>query len=108
MTRSGHAYTPQKTRDAEEAMQMLFRSAYRSLPFGGPVEVDLLFLFAKPKSNKSAYHTQRPDADNLAKTVTDAMNGIVYKDDSQIVSIRARKEWAVDGESRIVVKVRPV
>ena len=39
----------------------------------------------------------KPDLDNMVKAVGDAMNGIAYSDDSQIVSLKARKVYALVG-----------
>ena len=36
-------------------------------------------------------HTKRPDCDNLAKSILDALNGIAYDDDSQICSLSVFK-----------------
>jgi Holliday junction resolvase RusA-like endonuclease len=36
----------------------------------------------------------KPDVDNLAKSVLDAINGVAYKDDNQIVDLVARKVYA--------------
>lgn len=36
----------------------------------------------------------RPDADNYLKCCLDAMNGIVYKDDSQVVDMKVQKRYA--------------
>lgn len=36
----------------------------------------------------------RPDVDNLAKTFMDALNGLAYIDDSQIVTLIAEKKYA--------------
>jgi Holliday junction resolvase RusA-like endonuclease len=38
--------------------------------------------------------TKRPDLDNCIKSITDALNGIAYQDDSYIVEVIARKWWA--------------
>ena len=35
-----------------------------------------------------------PDLDNLIKSITDALNGVAYKDDSQIVAVVSRKMFA--------------
>jgi hypothetical protein len=49
----------------------------------------------RAKSNKSAWPVVRPDLDNFEKAFFDAIEGIVYKDDSQIVYIlSAQKIWA--------------
>jgi Holliday junction resolvase RusA-like endonuclease len=38
--------------------------------------------------------TKKPDADNIGKLVLDALNGVAYKDDSQVFSIEVEKIWA--------------
>jgi Holliday junction resolvase RusA-like endonuclease len=49
-------------------------------------------------------HITRPDVDNLAYIVTNAMKGIIYKDDSQIVEKHERKQYGID--PRLVVEIR--
>lgn len=67
-----------------------------------PVVVTLVCRFPRPKSHYGAkgvkpsapfYHTQKPDAENLAKAVLDALTGICWKDDSQVVDLHVRKAW---------------
>ncbi len=36
-------------------------------------------------------HTKRPDLDNVVKAIKDGCNGVAWKDDSQVVSLSARK-----------------
>ncbi|MEX5590971.1 RusA family crossover junction endodeoxyribonuclease, partial [Pseudomonas urmiensis] len=43
--------------------------------------------------NGDIYPTKKPDADNIAKAVTDALNGLAYKDDSQIVILSVYKQY---------------
>jgi Holliday junction resolvase RusA-like endonuclease len=50
--------------------------------------------------------TSRPDTDNYIKSVQDALNGIVWKDDSQVVALIADK-WYSD-KPRIEIDVREV
>jgi Holliday junction resolvase RusA-like endonuclease len=38
---------------------------------------------------------KKPDADNIMKAIADALNGIAYKDDSQIVNVTITK-WYSD------------
>ena len=38
--------------------------------------------------------TGRPDVDNYAKAVMDALNGIAYNDDSQVACLTSRKQYA--------------
>ena len=51
------------------------------------------------KDDAPAYHTKTPDIDNLAKFVADSFNTYFYKDDSQIVELRAEKKYLDIGES---------
>ena len=79
----GHAITPRKTQRAEERIFAEFRRKYPDeAPFDGPVSVYVKFWLSK---------RGKPDIDNLIKTVLDALNGVAYADDSQIVSVFAEK-----------------
>lgn len=49
-------------------------------------------------------HISKPDLDNLAYLVTNAMKGIIYQDDSQIVEKYERKQYGLD--PRIVIEIR--
>ena len=37
--------------------------------------------------------TQKPDADNIAKSVLDALNGLAYADDKQVVTLEVDKHY---------------
>jgi Holliday junction resolvase RusA-like endonuclease len=63
----------------------------------------MLFAFKRPKSNKTRWHVQRPDLDNLAKAVLDALHDIAYFDDAVVDEIRLSKTW---GEPGVFVEVR--
>lgn len=43
----------------------------------------------------------RPDGDNIVKSVLDALNGVAYFDDKQVVLIRVNKTYAEKGETII-------
>ena len=64
---------------------------------GVALSVSMVFSFGQPRSNKTEWHTQRPDLDNLAKAVLDAFHGIVYLDDASVVSLFLWKEWGYPG-----------
>jgi len=60
------------------------------------ITMKLLFALARPKSYPKKFslqHTVRPDLDNLIKAVKDALQGVIYKDDSQVNSIVADKDY---------------
>ncbi len=49
------------------------------------------------------FHTQKPDSDNFAKSILDAMSGRYFKDDSQVARLMVVKRWGNVGE--IAVKL---
>lgn len=111
MTRTGHAYTPSKTRLYEAHIQDLWRAGSApTLPTGQPIRVCVDAFFPVPKSTskkkkatmEGAPHTKKPDADNVAKAVLDALNGLAFDDDSRICDLRATKRYTL-GEPRIEV-----
>lgn len=53
-------------------------------------------------------HTKRPDVDNCAKAILDALNEVAYKDDAKIVESRITKHYAVDGDVRADVILEEV
>lgn len=64
----------------------------------GPLRVVMTFYLSRPKSlpKRDVWHVKKPDVDNLSKAVGDALNGIAYNDDSQIVRLTAHKQYATD------------
>ena len=70
----------------------------------GALILELIFLLKRPKSlpRKVLYHVKKPDLDNLVKAIKDALKGICYKDDSQIVRIYAEKIYATDKTGVII------
>ena len=67
-----------------------------------PLAISMWFQFSRSRSNKTEWHTQRPDLDNLAKAVLDALHGILFLDDSAVDNLRLRKGW---GHPCLVVEV---
>ena len=65
-----------------------------------PIAIVLTFGMGK---KKGAYHTKRPDIDNLAKAVKDALKGIIYADDSQIVEAHLYKQF---GGPEVRIEIR--
>ena len=104
-TRAGHTYTPKKTADYEKAIAEYWEQATKGLSYDReqPLVVNLGFGLPIPKSTpKYKRHlmqdgtikpTKRVDVDNLAKAVMDALNGVAWGDDSQVVKITIFKEY---------------
>lgn len=96
-TRSGRVYTPSKTVLAEQAIARQVRSDFKLKPFEGALGLKLVFWMKKPKKTKNLYPIVKPDLDNMAKLIKDALNGILWKDDSQIILLNCEKYYAETG-----------
>ncbi len=59
------------------------------------------------KADKLAHRvrpTVKPDVDNLAKGIKDALTGMIWRDDAQVVSLTVRKFYAVDPRAEITIR----
>ena len=115
----GRVYTPKRTKDSEENIGFAYKIAHHGKRFerGVPLRLSADFFFVGPKSSKKKAAQMlsgeiRPtkrgpgDADNLLKTVADALNGVAYEDDSQIVEVEARKYFGE--EYKTVIRIEEV
>ena len=69
-------------------------------PWQGPVGIDLHFGLPKPKSapkKRRVWPDKRPDLDKLTRSVLDALTYVIFADDSQVVEIRATKDYGAPG-----------
>lgn len=100
---AGHVFTPSNTRDYEKSLALEAKiSMGNASPIEGPLFVEILAVFDIPLSwgvNKKRlalggkiFPTSKPDIDNIMKCI-DALNNIVWKDDSQIVSSKIDKRY---------------
>jgi crossover junction endodeoxyribonuclease RusA len=86
----GGTYTPCRTRKFERFIHDYARAQMGGKkPLESNVECLMTFQFKAAKSTKLVYPHQ--DLDNLIKAVGDALNGIAYKDDKQLILISAGK-----------------
>jgi len=77
-------------------------------PWAGPVGVELDFGIPKPKSapkRRRVWPDKRPDIDKLSRAVLDALTYVIFADDSQVVRLRASKDYGAPG---VVVEVHRV
>ena len=63
----------------------------------GPVWIKLDFSLLKPRTVKRDMPTVPPDLDKLIRAALDALTGIVYLDDAQVVDISATKSYGDPG-----------
>jgi Holliday junction resolvase RusA-like endonuclease len=75
------AYTPQKTRDAEELIGWCWKDVHGANPVSGLVRVYLTFVEGPGQ--------RAQDIDNLTKLVLDALNGVAWEDDTQVRAVHA-------------------
>lgn len=87
-------YTPKKTADYENLIAYEWKKKYKDLILKGAVKLDLVFVFKKAKSCKKTFHTQRPDIDNLLKSILDGLNKVAFVDDCQVVELNSKKLFA--------------
>lgn len=113
-TYTGKAYTPTKTKNYEYLVKQSFLLKYPNAEvLEGRASVSILALFQVPKStskknyekmlNKQISPTKKPDIDNIAKIVLDALNKLAYKDDTQVVDLNIAKAYA--DRERLIIKI---
>jgi len=97
------AYTPQKTVNYETLVKEMFMVEKLSMLEGEIVlYVKAYFSVTKSTSNKKRLlmisrlirPVKKPDWDNIGKLISDALNGLAYNDDSQIVTATVEKWYA--------------
>ena len=122
--RSGRAYTPAKTAAwATMAGWYMRDGGLPDAPLSGPLYVEIVATFARPKSRMKkadwhgpAPHVVKPDADNIAKLVLDALQAAgVIEDDKTVCRLYVSKLWAdydwptkTSAEPWVQVSIAPV
>ena len=119
-TRTGRvrSCTPGKTVADEGAIRSSCRIAanWQKEPYygkGTPVIIRIDAQYSPPKrlTKREAFMiqhglrfpTRKPDLDNVLKAVADALNGVAYHDDSQVVEIAARKSFSMEEGVHVTV-----
>jgi Holliday junction resolvase RusA-like endonuclease len=114
---TGRAYTPAATRNYEGNLAVAASAAMASRPLiEGPVDVIVEVGLPVPASwsrtkqlraiAREIWPTGRPDVDNYLKAAMDAFNGVVFRDDSQVVQVWIVKFYSL--KPSLSVTVRPV
>jgi Holliday junction resolvase RusA-like endonuclease len=68
-----------------------------AFPVPNPVEMTIDFRLPKPKTVKRDLPYVAPDLDKLIRAVLDALTGVAYVDDGQVVSITSTKTYGIPG-----------
>jgi Holliday junction resolvase RusA-like endonuclease len=117
VTRSGIAYTPAKTVNYETLVKYTYQSTYgHREPISGYIEANITAVFPVPKSyskkktaellNGNNNYDKKPDCDNLAKIILDSLNGLAYKDDSQVTALHVNKEYGT--QPKVIVTLKEI
>jgi Holliday junction resolvase RusA-like endonuclease len=92
--------------DWKTTVRVQAHDQYRGEPLTGPLEVRVTFYKARPKGHYntkgrltpkalvSPGPTVKPDATKLWRSTEDALTGVVWRDDSQIITQSQAKRWA--------------
>lgn len=95
-------------------------SGQQAIPRGVAVRVDLRFNFTRPRGHYGTgrnadrlkptapqHHTVKPDVDKLERAILDALTGVVWHDDSQVVCVT---KWKVydDRQPGASIAITPI
>ena len=109
--RSGHAFTPAKTVNYEALVKQTFAAKYPDfIPMSGPVRMTLSIWLMESKETQrklrkgiNVYPTIKPDISNVLKIIEDALNGLAYVDDKQIVWVEVVKAYSEKPRVEVIV-----
>lgn len=113
--KTGHAYTPQATRDYEYQVQYEFASSYPGAEvITNPVKASIVAYYSIPQNyskkkrqdclNNKIQVQKKPDCDNIAKIILDSLNGYAYEDDKQVVDLQVTKMWSDIPRVEVVIE----
>jgi len=113
-TFNGHAvaYTPQKTVNYETLVKLAFQqSGETAFDKETQLRAKINAYFPIPKSTSKKKReqmehflilpTKKPDTDNIAKAILDALNGIAYYDDAQICELHVYKFYSSNPRAEV-------
>ncbi|HPU35322.1 MAG TPA: RusA family crossover junction endodeoxyribonuclease [Bacillota bacterium] len=95
--KNGNIYTPKNCREYEKAVGRAAREVFVN-PYDGPVELQVKIYLA----------SKGGDLDNYIKAISDGLNGIAWRDDSQVSRIKADLvvHKGVTERAEVLVKTR--
>lgn len=108
-------YDPPKVHQFKNLLHDLASAQYKRPPLMGALEVDLIFYRPVQRSLSKTESARRlsneskpivkPDVDNYVKATLDALTGVLWHDDSQIVKLVSEKRYGETG--MIIISVKP-
>ena len=114
---SGHAFTPKRVKDYAEHVRECYREEYPNPVMvwekDVPLAAKVIVYFQVPKSDSKknrlwkllhGFPTKVPDVDNCSKAVLDAVKGLIFYDDAQIVDLRVLKLWSENSAVEVTLR----
>lgn len=90
------------------------------IPHGAAIRVDMTFTFLRPKghygtgrnagtvkASAPTHHTVKPDIDKLERAILDALTGVLWEDDSQVIAVTKHKRYGTDAGVTVTVTPFP-
>ena len=116
-TRTGvRTYDPARSREYKSFVQWSTFQLWPAEPLDGPLSVRIVEYRAIPASWSKKRRaealagvirpTGRPDMDNVIKAILDSLNGRMWRDDSQVVSLHAEKRYAETPRAEVEIDWR--
>lgn len=112
-TKTGRAYTTDRTRMYEDYTKLLYRSQIKHF-FEGYIRLTVKAYYKIAKSDSKKIKEQKkanilrpskkPDIDNVVKLIADSLNDIAYKDDTQIVEMVAEKFYSENPRVEVTIE----
>lgn len=114
---NGFKYTPADVKEYANWVRLSFKQKYPehlpSIFFEKQLSVTINAYFAIPKSFSKKKQEQardglirptvKPDCDNIAKNIDDALNGIAYHDDKQIIRLEVNKYYSDNDNVEVII-----
>ena len=113
---NGHAvaYTPEKTVNYENLVKLSFQqTGETSFDKDAMLRANIVAYFPIPKSTSKKKRelielglimpTKKPDLDNIAKAILDALNGLAYYDDAQVCQLEIMKCYSDTPRAEVII-----
>ena len=105
LSKGGFEFTPENTLDYENRVKKVCieKCEQRQANYAGQVAVDITAFYPIPASytkkkqeqiRDGARPIKKPDLDNIAKIILDALNHVAWQDDKQVVCMILTKNYA--------------
>lgn len=109
------AYTQRETVAYENCVKTCYLEKYKGQKLlEKPLKVKIIAYYDIPKStskkkqkmmlDNEIFPTIKPDADNIAKSILDSLNGIAYLDDKQVVKLIVEKYYATIANVAVMIE----